>query len=222
MIRILISLAFFYAVVASLSPAYATCLAEISERFHTATTIDQRLNIFIDAINEKVIYKGMPVSSIDKIFDTKLELATPRVRGKLTTIPVELLYPGTHWYCSITFDDTGSVQRYQLSDFSYKNAGIPEHLSTTSERSQLGKRFRLSTSDKERVEVCLQAIKSKIIHYRMPISNLTEILGEAWKAEAPLNGNRTYSVTLSKGTVRWRLFFSVKDDLIDQYFLTTM
>lgn len=202
--------------------AHAKELDEISASYHRADTIDERLEIVAEAVNQNVIRKGMPVSDLDKIFDSHLRSEKRPAEGGVASIPIVVSNKQSPWYCTFQLDHTGALVRFTLSNCDSTAVGTPPVVSTWEARSQLQDRYKQASDGRERLRICIILMTQNIIQHRKPVSNISEIMGAVWKQERSEVDGQWYSIALNDSCDGWRLCFSVKDGLIDRYYLTSM
>jgi hypothetical protein len=100
---------------------------DLKQRYQRATTAVERRAVCLQAIDDGVIQRGGPVSTVDEIFGTHFAQDLPTARERRRTAVIDFVTfvpspdnsraaPHLGWYLAVEYDPQGTIQNYYLSN----------------------------------------------------------------------------------------------------------
>lgn len=174
-------------------------IAELKRLYNTDQSEHARRAVFLRAVDEGVIRRGAPVSSMDGIFGTHFASQLPTGNGGNISKEVALFAPQfvppprsygraagvdyVGWYLAVDYDQNGVIQNYYLTNL-HKGNGSPRVDGKVSV-SELRRLYEMAQSEVDRRVVCLRAIdEGALITYR-PVSQVDEIFKTEFASHLP-------------------------------------
>jgi len=195
-------------------------IEEFTKKFQHGTSNEERLQLCADALSHKLIHNGLSASFIEKVFgeDRIDDYGAPRQLTVYLSGPYEYAWG---WRLFFEIDETAKISAISLSDIDLKHKP-DKPVPSRDLLIDFSKKYKGAKTDKERFQICLDAIKKGIIRDGAPLSDIKEVFGEPWKEEDTPDNRHFVSIPLSQKSNGWRLCVQFAGKSIFYYYVTNV
>jgi hypothetical protein len=207
---------------------------ELRRLYEAGKSQYERRAVCLRAIDEGLIRRGAPVSTIDEIFGTRFasDLPTKEETTRETLIKFADQFspppvPEGHvtqgvasvgWYIAIDYNYDGAIQNYFLTNLHKGNLSSVDENEVVS-ATELRRLYENAKSEDEKRQVCLRAIDGGAIRTLRHVSSIDEIFGTHFANDLPTRKEGTRKASVDFGSSPGRADNSTKTAQVG-WFLT--